>query len=67
MLTEALSMPARRSLAARRISKKRKPGPLKNQMIIKSRDEKRKIRTSPKRDVVRAALKATKDDRSKHQ
>lgn len=67
MLTEALGMPARRALAAHRISKRRKRGPLKNQMIIKSRDEKRKIRTSPKRDVVRAAVKATKDDMSKHQ
>ena len=67
VLTENLSMKARRALAGHRLIKKRPEGPLRNQMIIRARELRGEVPTSPKRDVVRAALKATKDDKSKHQ
>tara|TARA_R110000824_G_scaffold120991_10_gene276864 strand:+ start:7449 stop:7679 length:231 start_codon:yes stop_codon:yes gene_type:complete len=67
LLTEDLSMKARRALAGHRLIKKRPEGPLRNQMIIRARELKGEVPTNPKRDVVRAAVKATRDDKSKHQ
>tara|TARA_R110002012_G_scaffold34684_2_gene99839 strand:- start:10257 stop:10529 length:273 start_codon:yes stop_codon:yes gene_type:complete len=58
LITESLSQAAKQTLANNRLSKKafsRKNFDLALQKVVKREDARRKIKTSPKRDVVRAA------------
>tara|TARA_R110000796_G_scaffold76860_1_gene171734 strand:+ start:144 stop:431 length:288 start_codon:yes stop_codon:yes gene_type:complete len=69
LLTEALSQAARQTLANNRLSKKafsRKKFDLALQKVMKREDARGRIKTSPKRDVVRSAQLASLTYAPKH-